>query len=558
MRTTNKKKEVYEKTPCPTLILYKAIMHVLYHYIKGNLYMANNSGAKVVLTASATEMSDYYNNPFVAFVAGFAKGPVPLWLLRTTLYPPVAHNRNGKARFAPYGLRKVEALLLENGFNESEVAVVHPANLDEFVGPNTKVVGISTMDPTGMGYVSKTYSSLVGGGEPMNAIEFRELVKHRSIRKYKPRVIVGGFGSWQLERKKVAEKYGIDCVIIGGEEKALTAAFEKAVDGEPLPRVVRADNGLNDGNVPTIRHAAIHGCVEISTGCYRNCQFCTPTMQRKVDVPLERILREVEITTREGASGITLVTEDLFLYGAKDKRFIPNKEAVLKMIKSVVVCRGVKAIQPSHISLAPAVCDPSMVKEVAEVLVDYNWYSHGKKPIVTSETGIETGSVRLIRKYMAGKPLPFKPEQWKEIVSQAFGILNDNDWYPLATLIVGLPEENEEDVAETLELMDDLKGYNAFYVPLFFVPLENCLLMNRRGAELDSLSKTRWELLIRCWEYNVRIWRDTFLENRIANPLICKLVKRVAIPYGAKISGLYYGMRYGKEMRDAIWRMSIA
>jgi len=520
--------------------------------------MGENSGVKVVLTASATEMSDYDNNPFIAFVAGFAKGPVPLWLLRKTLYPPVERNGDGRAKFAPYGLRRVEALLLEDGFNESEVAVVHPANLDAFVGPNTKAVGISSMDPTGMGYVSKTYSSLVGGGEPMNAIEFRELVRHQSIRKYKPRIIVGGFGSWQLERKKVAENYGIDCVILGGRGETVKEMFRKAVNDEPLPRIVRAEDRANEENVPMIRHAAIHGCVEISRGCGRNCQFCTPTIQKKLDVSLESIMKEVEITTREGNTRITLVTEDLFLYGAKDKQFHPNKDAVLKLIKTVAAHPGVKAIQASHMSLAPVVCDPSMVKEAAEILIDHNWYHHGKKPIVTGETGIETGSVRLIRKYMAGKPLPFKPEQWKETVSQAFGILNDNEWYPLATLIVGLPDEREEDVAETLELMDDLKDYNAFYVPLFFVPLENCLLMNKRGAELDSLSRIRWEFLTRCWEYNVRIWRDTFLQHSIRNPLLYKFVKRMAIPYAAKMAGIYYGMKHGEEMESAIWKMATA
>jgi radical SAM superfamily enzyme YgiQ (UPF0313 family) len=310
--------------------------------------------------------------------------------------------------------------------------------------------------------------------------------------------------------------------------------------------------------VPIIRHASIHGAVEISRGCGRNCQFCTPTMQKKRDISLERIMKEVEITVREGCSRITLVTEDLFLYGARDKRFIPNKEAVLKMVKSVATYPGVKAVQPSHTSLAPVVCDPSMIEEVAAVLIEYHWYTHGKKPIVTSETGIETGSVRLMRKYMGGKMLPFKPEQWKEIVSQSFGILNDNDWYPLATLIIGLPDEKEEDVLETLELIDDLKGYNAFYVPLLFVPLENCLLMDKSGAELDSLTRARWEFLTRCWEYNFKIWRDTFLENRIHNPFLYKLVKRGAIPLVGKIAGFYYGAKRGKDMKKAIWRWANA
>jgi len=310
--------------------------------------MADNQGAKVVLTASATEMSDFYNSPFIAFVAGFAKGPVPLWFLRKKLYPPVERKVNGRAKYAPYGLRKVEALLLENGFSESEVAVVHPFDLDAFVGSNTKVVGISSMDPTGMGYVSKTYSSIVGGGEPLNSIEFKAVVKHQSIRQYKPKIIVGGFGAWQLERKKVAESYGVDCVVIGEGEETVADIFRKAVNGEPLPRVIRVEKSSESDKVPLIRHAAIHGCVEISRGCGRNCQFCTPTMQRKRDVPLEKIMKEVELTVREGSDHITLVTEDVFLYGAKDKQFIPNKEAVIKLVRSVASQKGVKAIQPSH------------------------------------------------------------------------------------------------------------------------------------------------------------------------------------------------------------------
>ncbi|MFP3985849.1 MAG: B12-binding domain-containing radical SAM protein [Candidatus Bathyarchaeia archaeon] len=520
--------------------------------------MARTLGTKVVLTASATEMSDYYNNPFVAFVAGFAKGPVPQWFLRKWLYPPVQRDGDGRARFAPYGLRKVEALLLENGFSESDIAVVHPADLDAFVGPNTKVVGISAMDPTGNGYVSKTYSSLVKGGESMNSIEFKELAMHPSIRKYRPKVIVGGFGSWQLERKKLIRKYGLDCVLIGGGAEAIGDVFRKAANGEPLPPIVRSGNNPGGENMPLIRHPAIHGAVKISEGCGRNCQFCTPTMQRRIDVPLERIMEEVKTTVKQGSPDITLITEDIFLYGNKDKNFAPNRDAVVKLVKTIAAYPGVKAIQPSHMSLAPVVYNPQMVKELSEVLVAHNWYSYGTKPIVTAETGIETASVRLVKKYMAGKTLPYKPEQWPEIVSQAFGILNDNDWYPLATLIIGLSGENEEDVLETLELMDDLKGYNAFYVPLFFVPLEGCLLMHKREVELDSLTQTRWALLIRCWEYNVQIWRDTFLKHRIQNSLLCNLVKKIAIPYGAKVAGIYYGLRHGEMTKKALLKMATA
>ena len=517
-------------------------------------------GVKIVLTASATEMSDFDNNPFMAFVAGFGKGPVPLRYVRKYLYPSVERTPNGRAMYAPYGLRKVEAALLENGFSESEVAVVHPLDLDAFVGPDTKVVGISSMDPTGMGYVSKTYSSIIGGGEPMNALEFRKVVTHPSIKRFKPKIIVGGFGSWQLERKHVSSNLGIDCVVLGTKIDEITAVFRKAVNGEPLPSLARAEVAMEKANgydSPLTRHAAIHGAVEISKGCGRNCQFCTPTMQKKIDVPLERIMDEVKISTAEGCKHITLVTEDLFLYGAKDKRFIPNEAAVVKLVRSVAEYPGVESIQASHMSLTPVICKPHMIEELAEILIRRSWYSHGKKPIVTAETGIETGSVRLMKKYMAGKMLPYKPEQWPEIVTNAFGVLNDNDWYPLATLIIGLPDEKEEDVLETLELMDSLKNYNAFYVPLFFVPLENCVLMNKEGAELDSLSQARWDFFLKCWEYNIQIWRDTFLTNRYSNPIVLKALNNVAIPSIAKVAGYYYGRKRGEQLKQAFWKLGM-
>jgi radical SAM superfamily enzyme YgiQ (UPF0313 family) len=526
--------------------------------------LAAVSGKKIVLTASATEMSDFYNNPFIAFVGGFGKGPIPLTYVRKTLYPHRPKRADGQASYAPYGLRKVESILIESGFSPEDIAVAYPEDLDLFIGPNTKVVGISSMDPTGMGYVSKTYSSIVGGGEPMNRIEFKKLVTHPSIKKYRPKIIVGGYGSWQLERQRVSESFGVDCVLMGGRPGPIVELFKKAINGEPIPRIAKADESLDNWNynleMPLTKNVAIHGAVEISKGCGRNCQFCTPTMQHKIDVPLEKIMKEVALSTSQGNDHITLITEDLFLYGATDKKFIPNREAVVKLCKSVADYPGVKSIQAAHMSLAPVWHDPLMIKQLAEILIEKSWYSFGKKPIITAETGIETGSPRLMKKYMGGKMLPFQPEQWQDVVTNAFGILNDNDWYPLATLIIGLPDEKEEDMLQTLELMDKLKGYNAFYVPLFFVPLENCVLMNKKGAEMDGLSKARWDFFIKCWEYNVKIWKPTFLENRLTNPLVYKTFDQILIPYFGKILGAYYGLTRGEkseQLKQAVWQLSM-
>jgi radical SAM superfamily enzyme YgiQ (UPF0313 family) len=532
--------------------------------IQGREKLASGLGTKIVLTASYTEMSDFANSPFMAFVGGFGKGPIPLSYVRKTLYPHKPKKTDGQASYAPYGLRKVESILLEGGFAREDIAVVYPEDLDHFIGPNTKVLGISSMDPTGMGYVSKTYSSIVGGGEPMNRIEFRKLVMHPAIKKFKPTVIVGGYGSWQLERQKVSESYGVDCVLMGGRPGPIVELFKKAVNGEAIPRIAKADESLNNWDynkeMPLTKNVAIHGAVEISKGCGRNCQFCTPTMQHKIDMPLEKIMHEVALSAKQGSDHITLITEDLFLYGQKDPNFAPNSEAILKLCKNVADYPGVKSIQAAHMSLAPVCHDQKMIRDLAEILIDKSWYSFGGKPIITAETGVETGSPRLMKKYMAGKMLPYQPEQWPEIVTNAFGILNDNDWYPLATLIIGLPDEKEEDMLQTLELMDDLKNYNAFYVPLFFVPLENCVLMNKQGAEMDSLSKARWDFFVKCWEYNIKIWKPTFLENKLRNPFLYQFFDRVIIPYFGKLLGAYYSITRrgtGDQFKQAVYQLSL-
>jgi hypothetical protein len=121
------------------------------------------SGFKIVLTASRAEMSQYGPevgapaDAFIAFTSTFPNRYVRPIVRR--FFVPM-DERDGRARFAPYSLRKIEALLGDQDGPDT-VAVCHPDNLAKFIGDRTKVVGITTMDPLGLGYVSVTYNSLI-------------------------------------------------------------------------------------------------------------------------------------------------------------------------------------------------------------------------------------------------------------------------------------------------------------------------------------------------------------------------------------------------------------
>ena len=170
-------------------------------------------GFRIVLTASRAEMSQYgpeVGDPADAFLAFCGTFPRPYvnWFLRKFLTP--MNEADGRARFAPYSLRKIEAALSGHG-GADEVIVCHPDNLRKFVGYQTEVVGITTMDPFGLGYVSVTYNSLFPfGRETVNESEFRRLLNQvASLKKKHPfKVVVGGEGTWQIERSNLRTALG--------------------------------------------------------------------------------------------------------------------------------------------------------------------------------------------------------------------------------------------------------------------------------------------------------------------------------------------------------------
>ena len=112
------------------------------------------------------------------------------------------------------------------------------------------------------------------------------------------------------------------------------------------------------------------------------------------------------------------------------------------------------------------------------------------------------------KKYMPGKMSPYKPEEWQDVVTKAVDIMNENYIWPLATFIVGLPDETEEDTIATLELVDKLKRNKMFYVPLLFTSEDECMLKEARHMDLKHLTPTQWELLATCWRNNIEIFAD--------------------------------------------------
>ncbi len=464
-------------------------------------------GYEIVLTSDLPTMSNFGDDPFIAFLCAFPHKLVRRFL---TKYFEPQLDEEGRPIFASYGLRRVESILSKK-LGEDKIVVAHPQTLDKFVGENTKIIGVSSHDPMGLAYVSRTYNTLLGmGGDAVNYFYFNELMQNPVIRgrdREKTKLVVGGPGAWQIKEVKMQDAFGIDTLVHGDAEKNLADIFTKMTNGEDIGREVKlADVDPHSDEIPTITKASSYGCVEITRGCGRGCQFCYPTTRRRYSYPIEHIMKEVEINVKGGSKSIFIITDDIFLYEVKPN-FVPNREKVVDLFSRIAKYPGVEEINLSHSAIAPAVSDPKMIEELSPILLEKTKRYLNGKPYITSEIGIETGSVGLMRKSMKGKSLPFKIEDWHEIVETGLGILNDNSWYPLCTFLVGPPDETEADVLATLELFDKIKDKKLLYVPVLFIPIKGTSWEDEKFVGLKNVTELQWETIATAWERNLRIWK---------------------------------------------------
>ena len=464
---------------------------------------------KIVLTASSSEASEWQHSIWQQMLAA----GLPAKFGHRWINPATLVNESwpdGRAKYVPNGLRMVETLLLRE-YPEEDVVVCYLENLERFIGPQTEVVAIHAHNPLGISYATDVYSKL--GGEnlmPVNAAEFLKIVTHPSIKKYAPKIVIGGPGAWQLERANRLDEFKVDYLIDGEIEKVFSQLFRRIMVGDPtLERIIKVPKSMQPTveEIPVVRHRSTFGVVEITRGCGRGCQFCGPATKVGRSFPLEHILQGVEVNAREGATEVMLASEDMFLYEQKHN-FETNIDALETLFRSVKCVPGIETIQTSHITIAPVVKDPTVIERLTPLVVPYSHLHHNdssdpNKCVADPIIGLETGSSRLFDIFMKGKAYPYRASQWRDVVLKGMELLNKHNWFPFCTFIIGLPGETEKDTKESLDLLFELRHAKGMFVPTWFVPLENTRMEKKQGARLIEMTDLQWEFFFTCWKYNL-------------------------------------------------------
>ncbi|MEM3884376.1 MAG: radical SAM protein [Nitrososphaerota archaeon] len=492
-------------------------------------------GRRIVLTCDRTLTSEYRHVPLLDFLPCAPSEKVPEFLFK--FLAPQIPAVDGVLPYAPYGLRKIEASL-RRAYSEDDLVVAHPDYVENFIGEETKVVGIYEMDPLGLGPLSLAFTT--GKFTSFSKKYFVELVKKlnavRRANGFKFKIVVGGPGAWYLDvRSHVRNELNIDHVVIGETDHVAPMLFHEFEEGDP-PETIKITKPPRLEDIPLIVNPSIHGLVEVMRGCGRNCEFCDPTLRVARYIPIENVLEEIRVNTKHGIHNAWIHSEDIFLYRVEDKKnFYPNRDALVELFSSVMSVPGIRHSNPTHGTVAPAVADPMLIHQLSKILrgSPEHW--------IGIQCGMETGSGSLLARYMPLKAKPFSPEEWPEVVINGTAIFNMNYWFPGFTLLIGLPTETDDDAWDTVRLLDAMEnilpekiGERAHFTatPLFFVPMGAL-----RGEDFFDASKLTEAQM--CVIY--RAWRHILIElNRLPSRLIrlnpfLKLAFNIIAHFGANL-----------------------
>ncbi len=442
--------------------------------------------AKYVLISDTTLSHDYRDFPLLDFLPSAPSDQLPNFIYNY-LRGRTPGDATGRAKFAPYALRKIEAALLRE-YSPEEVVIAHEDSLGEFVDEDTELIGVSTMDPFGLGPLTMSYSVFFQTDAPAFVYkEFQRLLKNvNKARKGKrAKLVVGGPGVWELTvRPEELDNLGIDYAFQGEADDIICKLFEYLTSPEAdSPQV---DNGFYRGfktfdsnfhqawvgndrfitryqfakqypkleDIPPIVNPSIKGMVEVMRGCGVACDFCEVTLRPlRYYTPLQ-VRKEIEVNVKAGINHAWLHSDEIFAY-EHGKNYVPNPEALFDLFTTVMETKGIEHTNPTHGRISIPAAYPEMLKKLSEII------RAGPNNWIGLQVGVETGSDRLAKIHMPNKTLPLKigPDgTWQEIVWRGTYVMNKYYWRPAFTVQVGQNSENEEDNWETVALINRMSN----------------------------------------------------------------------------------------------------
>jgi radical SAM superfamily enzyme YgiQ (UPF0313 family) len=104
--------------------------------------------------------------------------------------------------------------------------------------------------------------------------------------------------------------------------------------------------------------------------------------------------------------------------------------------------------------------------------------------------------------------------------------MHDNNFIPYCSLIIGLPGENDDDIINTINLVDDLKSFRLILLPSAFTPLGRYVDFDSKKQSYSSLDSLNKELVLKCENHNskwINSMGKTILNQEFSSRLLSNI-----------------------------------
>jgi len=475
----------------------------------------------IVLVADRT-LSARYKILFEGMFATMQTTQVPERIMRSLVSPRMKTDPAGRAHAAALGIRRLEAALIDHiGLDPNEVVCTTPEILPKLLGPWTKVVGVSSSDPLGRG-MSNTTTKNFWKGELYTKVWTERMMQQirRARDKYGFKVVAGGAGAWQwVGDKQITEQQGIDTVFEGYGEFAGVQLFRDILAGrEPPPYACQSTTAAE--SIRPIRGASFIGIIEISRGCGRGCRFCTLSDKKMAHLSHDTILSDIETNLANGITSVVSGSEDLFRYGSDGIHV--QFEPLHGLLSEMKQLKGLSFMQIDHANVTSVLqLTDEQLQEIRSLLT---WQKPSK--FLWVNLGVESANGRLVAAASKAKVAPFQPDDWADMVRETVHRLSRCGFFPVLSIVLGLPGETPDDVQCTLDLVNELSQKQPMVVfPVFYEPYRSDEIQNDMRFGMEKFRLDHLELYSTCYEINFRWVPKLFWDNQRAGGV--SLAKRV-------------------------------
>jgi len=262
----------------------------------------------------------------------------------------------------------------------------------------------------------------------------RMIHRIRELTKLKKPLVVAG--CMPKTEKRTIEKINPDASLVGPNSlEKISDAVKSALSNEKV--VFTKDLKKPRLCMPRVRENRVIEICEIASGCLSNCSYCETKFARGklFSYPKDLIVKEIKSSLNQGCKEIWLTSQDCGCYGKDRNSSLPE------LLQTVCKIKG-------KFFIRIGMMNPTYVKHMLDDLIDLY---DSEKIFKFLHLPVQSGANRILKGMKRG----YSTRDFKSIVKK---FKKEFSFLTLSTdVIVGFPEERNEDFQETIKLIREVK-----------------------------------------------------------------------------------------------------